>query len=63
MYKILFKNLKLFSQIIIGKFKTTSNFIKNDITKEIIFIPATIDILNWELNDFEKFINKKTSKL
>ncbi|BDV02968.1 Fic family protein [Candidatus Hepatoplasma crinochetorum] len=59
-HKILFKNLSQSSlSANLGKFKTISNTIKNSITNEIIFIPATIDILHQELNHFEKFINKK----
>lgn len=59
-HKILFKNMSQSSlSSNLGKYKTISNTIKNSITNEIIFIPASIDILNQELNDFEKFINEK----
>lgn len=59
-HKILFKDISQSSlSSNLGRYKTISNTIKNSITNEIIFIPASIDILNQELNDFEKFINKK----
>lgn len=59
-HKILFKDISQSSlSSNLGRYKTISNTIKNSITNEIIFIPASIDILNQELNDFEKFVNKK----
>lgn len=42
---------------LIGKYKTTSNELKNKETNEVIFVPTTTDIMNEELNAFEKFIN------
>lgn len=57
-HKSLFKDLPSFSSFY-GKYRKNLIFIKNSVTNEIIFKPVDVNKLNNELNDFEKFINKK----
>ncbi len=64
MHTDLFRNISSSSiKSEVGQFKRSTNILKDNISGEVIFIPAEVNILNEEMGAFEEFINKKEKSL